>query len=206
MTRRIESCCSAIWRPSPADRLADVAAQEPQRGINSKAVVGLGARFLGSGPIGAGAAELEGENGVSRYGGSSVSACEFIENPATGERITFLVSTPELLVMHAVWPRPGHRTVEHAHPAMEERFTALTGSVALRIGGRELMLAEGESATAPAGVRHLAWNPSSGSVEVRLEMRPACRWEQFTRRLFAGEDPRGLLREYGQEVSISSAG
>jgi quercetin dioxygenase-like cupin family protein len=134
-----------------------------------------------------------------------VSGGEFIENPATGERITFLVSTPELLVMHAVWPRPGHRTVEHAHPAMEERFTVLTGSVGLRVGGREMMLAEGESATAPAGVSHLAWNPSSEAVEVRLEMRPACRWEQFTRRLFAGEDPRRLLGEYEQEVSIPAA-
>ena len=132
-------------------------------------------------------------------------AVDFIENPVTGERIAFATSTPELLVMHAVWPRPGHRTLEHVHPSMEERFTATTGTVAVRIGGRELMLAEGESATAPAGVRHVAWNPSSGVVEVRLEMRPACRWEEFTRRLFAGEDPRALLREYEQEVLIPPA-
>ncbi len=127
---------------------------------------------------------------------------DVIENAATGERITFSVSTPELLVMHAVWSRPGHRTVEHAHPAMEERFTTTTGIVALRIEDRELVLKEGESAVAPAGARHIAWNPTSESVEVCLEMRPARRWEQFTRRLFAGEDPRGLLPEYANEVVV----
>jgi quercetin dioxygenase-like cupin family protein len=125
-----------------------------------------------------------------------------IENPATGERIVFEASTPDLLVMHAVWPRPGHRTIEHIHPSMEERFTVTLGAVALRIGEQELVLAEGGSATVPAGVPHLAWNPTPEAVEVRLEMRPAGRWEQFTRRLFSGEDPRVLLREYAPEVVI----
>jgi quercetin dioxygenase-like cupin family protein len=138
--------------------------------------------------------------------GSSMSTSDVIENPATGERITFAVSTPELLVMHAVWPRPGHRTVEHAHPVMEERFTATSGIVALRIEDRELLLNAGESAIAPAGARHIAWNPTSGTVKACLEMRPARRWEQFTRRLFAGEDPRGLLQEYADEVVIPPVG
>lgn len=89
---------------------------------------------------------------------------------------------------------------------MEERFTATSGIVALRIDDRELVLKSGESAIAPAGARHIAWNPTSATVEVCLEMRPARRWEQFTRRLFAGEDPHGLLQEYADEVVIPPAG
>ena len=48
---------------------------------------------------------------------------------------------------------------------------------------------------------NLAWNPTDGAVELRIEMRPALRWAEFTERFFAGEDPLALLTELCREVA-----
>ena len=125
-----------------------------------------------------------------------------IENPQTGERITFTHSTPELLVMDAAWTRPGHRTIEHLHPQMEERFTVVAGEIAVRTGQQEQRLSVGGHVVVPPGVPHLAWNPTDREARVQLEMRPALRWEEFTRRLFAGDDPIALLEQYADEVAL----
>ncbi len=61
----------------------------------------------------------------------------------------------------------------------------------------------GEVVAAP-GRPHLAWNPTDGSVRLRIEMRPALRWAEFVRRLFAGaEDPIALLREFEAEIVLA---
>ena len=125
-----------------------------------------------------------------------------IENPATGERIDFESETPELLVMLSVWPRPGRRTGEHVHPAMEERWEVLEGTAAFRVGGEERLGRPGDVVVAPPGVPHVAWNAGEGPVRVRIEMRPALRWREFVERLFAagGAPEPALLREFGREI------
>jgi mannose-6-phosphate isomerase-like protein (cupin superfamily) len=125
-----------------------------------------------------------------------------VENAETGERITFLSITPELLVMDDVWPRPGHRAIEHLHPEMEERWTVIEGRAGFRIGGEELELGPGEWIEAQAGAPHLAWNPTDGPVRLRIEMRPALRWAEFTERLFRGDPPAELLREFSREIAL----
>jgi mannose-6-phosphate isomerase-like protein (cupin superfamily) len=125
-----------------------------------------------------------------------------IENPRTGEQIEFDASDPTVLVMHSTWSRPGHRAVEHLHPAMEERFEVLAGRASFLVDGRPRDAEAGEVVIVPAGVRHLAWNPTEGAVRLRLEMRPPLRWAEFTRRLFAGEDPGRLLAEFSDEIVL----
>jgi hypothetical protein len=39
-------------------------------------------------------------------------------------------------------------------------------------------------------------------VQLRIEMRPALRWREFTTRFFAGEDPIALLVEFSDEVTL----
>ena len=126
-----------------------------------------------------------------------------IVNPATGEEITFLSETPELLVMQSVWTRPGHRAAAHVHPAMEERWEVLEGRAVFRIGGEETECGPGDSAVAPPGVPHLAWNPGEERVVLRIEMRPALRWRAFVELLFAngGVPDRGMLAEFPQEIA-----
>ncbi len=131
-----------------------------------------------------------------------------VENPRTGEVVEFLVDTPEVLVMHVTWTRPGHRAIEHVHPGMEERFEVVTGRAAFRVGGPDgemLEVGVGEVVAVPPGTAHLAWNPTQGPVELRIEMRPSLRWREFTTRFFAGEDPLALLDEFSAEVVIPAA-
>jgi mannose-6-phosphate isomerase-like protein (cupin superfamily) len=126
-----------------------------------------------------------------------------IENERTGEQIEFLVETTELLRMEVRWTRPGHRAVRHLHPDMEERWEVVDGRAAFEVDGVLVQAGPGSSVVAPPGRPHLAWNPTDDAVTLRIEMRPARRWAEFTRRFFAGEDPGPLLREFSDEIVLA---
>lgn len=49
---------------------------------------------------------------------------------------------------------------EHTHHFQEESFEVVSGTLGLRVGGRELILTPGQSATGPPRVPHAWWNPS----------------------------------------------
>jgi uncharacterized RmlC-like cupin family protein len=130
-----------------------------------------------------------------------------IENPATGERIEFVSERAHLLALDAFWTRPGHRTAAHVHPEMEETWRVVAGTAAFRIGERELTAEPGEAVVAPPGVTHRAWNPTDEPVQLRIEMRPALRWREFTERLFAlppgdVDAALALVREYPREIRM----
>lgn len=108
-------------------------------------------------------------------------AGELIENPITGERITFLKTTQEtsgqLLRFEYVLP-PGFTIPEHVHPQQEERHEILSGTLRGRVGGQERDYGEGERVIGPAGVPH-AWQNPSSHEEVRFvsELRPPLAFE-----------------------------
>lgn len=141
-------------------------------------------------------------DGRGSSGGSPTYAQTVIENASTGEQVEFVSESPELLSMITTWTRPGHRAVEHVHPIMEERFEVLSGRAAFRIDGVEIDATAGTVVTAPPGRRHVAWNPTDEPVRLRIEMRPALRWREFTTRFFRGDDPIALLAEYADEVRL----
>jgi mannose-6-phosphate isomerase-like protein (cupin superfamily) len=142
-------------------------------------------------------------------------------NPLTGERIAFRKTAAEtagrLLEMDDFWTRRGHRAFEHVHPQMQERWEILAGSAAFRIDGVERIARPGEVVVAPAGVPHLAWNPTDERVALRIQMSPALRWEAFIERLFALAAAEHaaqqvtpdlaplleLLREFPQEIALA---
>ena len=134
-------------------------------------------------------------------------AGETVENPATGERVMFVKTAAdtngELLVLELTWPRAGRRAPAHVHPEMEERYEVLEGTAAFRIGDRpEQTAGPGETATVPPGTTHEAWNPTDQPARLRVEFRPALRWEDFVVRLFAGNDSiADLMREFRREIA-----
>jgi mannose-6-phosphate isomerase-like protein (cupin superfamily) len=83
---------------------------------------------------------------------------ETIENPLTGERMTFLETARdtdgELLRMDYVAPPRYKGPTEHVHLLQEERFEVVSGVLGIRVGGRELHPEEGQSAVGPPGVPH----------------------------------------------------
>ncbi|WP_211233214.1 cupin domain-containing protein [Solirubrobacter soli] len=97
-------------------------------------------------------------------------------NDVTGERAVVLrgdedaPGEPMLVHLHV---RPGGAVSgEHLHPAMQERFEVLNGSLATRVDGVERSLREGEAVTVAAGVWHDWWNASGAPVDVLIELTP----------------------------------
>src|SRR3954454_13338851 len=141
-------------------------------------------------------------------------AGQTVVNPATGERVTFVKTAAEtggeLLVLELEWPRPGERAPEHVHPEAEERYEVLDGTAAFRIAGEERTAGPGGMVTVPPGTPHLAWTPTDQPVRLKVEFRPALRWEEFVERLFALTPVSGppdrrrlaaLLREFRREIA-----
>jgi mannose-6-phosphate isomerase-like protein (cupin superfamily) len=148
--------------------------------------------------------------------GSMARAGEQLVNPITGERIVFRLTAAEtagrLLEMDDFWTRPGHRAPEHVHPQMHEQWEIISGRASFRIGDREQTVGPGEVVSAPAGVAHVAWNPTQEPVHLRIQMSPALDWEVFVERLFAlassveaDPDPvqmLQLLHEFPREIAL----
>lgn len=130
-------------------------------------------------------------------------------NPATGELVTFVRVEDELLVMEDYWPGADHVVARHVHPRIEERWQVLEGRVRFRIGDRDLVAGPGDVLIAAPGVAHGSENVSGGPARLRIVMRPALRWEEFVRRLFAlagGEgdgDAAALLAEFSDEIELA---
>lgn len=133
-----------------------------------------------------------------------------IVNRATGERIVFLRTAQEtggaLLEMDDFWAQADHQTPEHVHPAMEERWEVIAGRVRFEIDGVTQTAGPGDAVIALPGTPHSARNVGSEPAQLRIQMRPALRWQEFVERLFALDtsDPDSLatlMREFSSEIA-----
>lgn len=110
-------------------------------------------------------------------------AGDVFENPVTGERAVIRFGTAESageLLVADLSIRPGGAVMgEHLHPAIEERFSVLSGRVGFRIAGRAATVDPGVTMIAPPGVPHDWWNAGPEEALVRVEVRPAVRFEAF---------------------------
>jgi quercetin dioxygenase-like cupin family protein len=103
-------------------------------------------------------------------------------NPVTGERAVVRVGSAETggnLLVVDLTVRPGGAVMgEHSHPAIDERFTVLSGRLNYKLGGRDGVAVPGDTLLVPAGTPHDWWNATADRVEVRVEVRPAARFEE----------------------------
>lgn len=106
---------------------------------------------------------------------------DVIDNPLSGERLTFLKTTSdtngESLCFEFVAP-PGWSVPEHIHPRQQERTEVISGVLSGRVAGEEVRLLPGEVRVVPPGVVH-AWRNPSDEEEARssVEFRPALNME-----------------------------
>jgi quercetin dioxygenase-like cupin family protein len=121
-----------------------------------------------------------------------------ITHVKTGERIEFLGHDP--LVMEDEVPAGEGRGREHLHPSQTEAFEVVSGSYTLVVAGDERTLSAGDSAEVPPGAVHHGWT-DEGAV-LRITFTPALRWEEFVRRLFAGEPSARLLHHFRDEIRL----
>lgn len=117
------------------------------------------------------------------------NAGDIIENPLSGERITFLEvpneANGDLLRFDWHIP-PGFSIPEHVHIRQEERHEILSGTLRGRVAGRERDYGHGEKVIGPAGVPH-AWRNPSDDEELRIvsELQPALGFETLLETGFA---------------------
>ena len=100
-----------------------------------------------------------------------------IENPVTGQRLTFLVTGAdtggELFRAEGAFPAGGFAGVEHIHPHQHEHFEVVAGQAAFSIEGVERVFGTGQTVEVPAGTKHTFRNAGDDEMRVVFEFRPA---------------------------------
>jgi mannose-6-phosphate isomerase-like protein (cupin superfamily) len=125
-------------------------------------------------------------------------AGQTLENPASGERITFRQTAAdtdgELVAIDLELPA-GRRVPGplHVHPSQEERFEVVEGTMRFGMGHERIVAGPGEVVVVPAGVAHDFANVGETDAHVRVEVRPALNMERlFETAVALAEDGRTM--------------
>lgn len=88
------------------------------------------------------------------------------------ERLTVISSEPDSLVVQAQYDGGGTPPPTHFHPAQDETFDVLTGSLHVEVDGQASELPAGSSLTIRRGQVHRMWNAGSAPATVRWRTDP----------------------------------
>jgi quercetin dioxygenase-like cupin family protein len=132
-----------------------------------------------------------------------------LENPATGQTITFLERTSERLVVETTYRAGGADAPAHYHPSQEEHFEVLEGAVLCSIEGEKRTLRAGETLDVPAGTIHRFGGHPDEDARVRWETRPALRTAEFFEEIFPLGKPSlleaaAVIPRYDAEFRLAS--
>jgi quercetin dioxygenase-like cupin family protein len=112
-----------------------------------------------------------------------------IQNPVTGERITFLATSKdtdgEAVVIETVVQPDGFVAAAHVHPSQTERFAVAEGTLGLKVEGKEMTLEAGDVAIVEQGQAHKFWNAGDEPVKFVCEVRPALQFESLLETMFS---------------------
>jgi quercetin dioxygenase-like cupin family protein len=111
-----------------------------------------------------------------------------IENPVTGERITFHETARDtggeyVLVEAAV--APGGGVASHVHPYQTEEFQILSGTVEFRHGRKKVVARAGETVRVEPGTVHRFENVGEDEARFLARVSPALEFESFLETMFA---------------------
>jgi mannose-6-phosphate isomerase-like protein (cupin superfamily) len=113
---------------------------------------------------------------------------EIWENPVTGELARLIEmpwANPDGRAVAELTAVPGARVAgEHLHPAIHERFSAVSGELTVLRDGERSTLGPGETADIDAGVWHDWWNESDADAVVRVEVTPGERFVHMIETVF----------------------
>ena len=111
-----------------------------------------------------------------------------IENPVTGERVTFLETSAEtggeLVLIETTVAPDGFVAAEHIHPYQSERFEVIEGVVEFRLDGETVVAREGDVVMVEAGAAHQFRNIGTEEVRFLTEVCPALSFEEFLETMF----------------------
>jgi quercetin dioxygenase-like cupin family protein len=119
-------------------------------------------------------------------------------------RVRIVRSDAEQLEVEASYAHGSAAPPNHLHPAQDEAFEILEGSMEVRVdGGPERTLSAGETLEVPRGTPHTMWNGADLPARTKWTTSPAGRTEDwfrtldsFQRRSEAGEtvEPEEFMR------------
>jgi mannose-6-phosphate isomerase-like protein (cupin superfamily) len=106
-----------------------------------------------------------------------------------GERIAFHQTSRETngeAVVFETFVEPhGFVAAAHVHPKQVERFEIVSGTIRLKVGGKEIVAGPGEKLTVPAGTPHRFWNAGDDELRFRCAVRLALEFERLLETMFA---------------------
>ena len=111
-----------------------------------------------------------------------------IENPVTGERITFLKTSRDtdgefVLIEAAVAPNGG--VASHVHPYQTEEFEVRSGSVEFKRNGKKVVAHAGDTVVVEPGDVHRFKNVGAYEARFVAKVTPALEFESFLETMFA---------------------
>ena len=126
-----------------------------------------------------------------------------LTNPVTGQSLTFLELSAELLVMEATYRAGGRLAPEHFHPAQTEHFVCLEGAVRVVVDGHPRLLEQGRDLTLTPRTPHRFGGLADQAGRVRWEVRPALRTAELLATTF-GLAQDGLTTKAGMPPLLRS--
>ena len=112
-----------------------------------------------------------------------VSKGQTLRNEVTGETLVFRTTAAEndgaSVVVEAFVEPDGAVAAAHVHPAQEERFEVLSGTMKFKMGRKTVIAEAGDVVTVPAGVAHKFANGGDQTAHVRVQVRPALKMEEL---------------------------
>lgn len=117
------------------------------------------------------------------------SSSKTIENPKSGERITFRKvaegTVEERFEGELLLAPHGYGPPEHVHPNIKEAFVVRSGTLSATVAGQARKLGPGEELVVTPGVPHRWWNDTGEPVDLSFVVQPALRWDRFLENVFA---------------------
>lgn len=111
-----------------------------------------------------------------------------IENPVTGERVTFLKTSAETggeyVMIETTVVSGGFVVAEHVHPYQSERFEILSGKVEFKLDGETLVARANDVVMVEPGAAHRFRNIGEEEARFLTEVRPALSFETFLETMF----------------------
>ncbi len=116
-------------------------------------------------------------------------AGDTIENPVTGERLTFIKTASdtdgEVTVVEVTVRPEGFVAAAHKHPKQTEVFRVVSGRMGAKLGREKLEAGTGEVLTIEPGVAHKFWNAGEEDLVFVAEVRPSLEWESLIETMYS---------------------
>jgi quercetin dioxygenase-like cupin family protein len=95
------------------------------------------------------------------------------------ESVVIRAHSPDALEVEGTWGPGGSSPPKHFHPAQEERFEVLEGTLRARVDGQEHTLSAGQTLRVHRGAVHQMWNEGQEPCRATWVTSPAGRTAQW---------------------------